>query len=455
MKKDKDSLLHVEYLENRQLLSISNDSLSASQWSIASTSLNEAWNYSTGNKNVVIATIDSGMDLNHEDLKNNVWKNYGEIENDGIDNDNNGFIDDINGWNFIDDNNNVQDYYGHGTHVAGIIGAEGNNNLGVAGVNWNVSIMPLKMIDNAGVGHTYAAIKAIDYLVKMKLEHGVNIVAVNNSWGGTLGFSDSTFAAMQKLNDAQILSVCAAGNSGSNSDITPRYPSSYNVDNIIAVASISSSNTLSTFSNYGKSSVDVAAPGGGILSTFLNNTYRYLNGTSMAAPFIAGTIGLIKSIKPDISMSDIKSAIIDSADQIYSMADKLLGGKINVSSAIKHALGLPYTKIIESQPAPVIVVVPDQASIQLKLVNTGRIAGSINYTVKSGTGIMVKIYVNNRVVYAQKSVSNVSSESQLHNFNIKPKLAWFRRGHNRVRIEVYNMSNELLAATNTLAYRRK
>lgn len=338
--------LHIESLENKKLLSIvPNDTNLNNQWGLNSISAYQAWQYGTGSKNVVVAVIDSGIDLTHNDLKNNIWTNIGEIPNDGIDNENNGFVDDVHGWNFANNTNNVQDNYGHGTHIAGIIGAEANNSLGVAGINWNVSIMPLKFMDDSGFGSTGGALSAMNYILMMKQKYNVNVVVANASWGGGTGFSNVLNEQISKLNDAGITLTVAAGNNGSDNDITARYPSCYNVDNIISVGALSSNQiTLASFSNYGKNSVDIAAPGGMIYSTISHNNYAYMSGTSMAAPQVAGAVALLKSVKPGLSVSEIKNAIFSSVDKISELFDKVYtGGRLNIARAVCGVLGIPYT----------------------------------------------------------------------------------------------------------------
>ena len=324
-----------EILENRRVLSISNN--------LQNISANEAWEYAKGSRDVVVAVIDSGIDLNHEDLKNNIWVNTKEIANDGIDNEGNGYIDDINGWNFYDNTNNVQDKFGHGTHVAGIIGAEGGNNLGVDGVNWTVSILPLKFMNDSGYGNTGGAIAAMSYILKMKKDFGVNIVVVNNSWGGTTGYSSMLDSKVQELNDAGVICVTAAGNSAADNDISPRYPGSLQRDNIINVGALSYDGiNLASYSNYGVRNVDIAAPGGSILST-IPGGYGYKTGTSMAAPHVAGAVALLKSVRPDLSIQQTKDIIFGSVDMVGNLFEKVSsGGKLNVGAGIYKALNMPY-----------------------------------------------------------------------------------------------------------------
>lgn len=334
-----------ESLENKKLLSVTvNDPRSIDQWSLQSISAYQAWQYGTGSRDVVVAVIDSGIDLTHPDLVNNLWTNPGEIAGDGIDNENNGYVDDIHGWNFYANNNDVQDRYGHGTHVAGIIGAEGNNSLGVAGINWNVSLMTLKFTDDNGMGYGGAAANAMSYIGMMKNTYGVNVVVANASWGGLTGFSNILYGAINQLNNDGVVLTVAAGNNGDNNDITLRYPSCYDSPNIISVGALSSyTNGLVSFSNYGASSVDLAAPGSIVLSTIPYGNYGYKSGTSMAAPQVAGAVALLNAVKPGISVSEVKNAIFGSVDKIPELFGKVAtGGKLNVGASVAHALGIPY-----------------------------------------------------------------------------------------------------------------
>jgi hypothetical protein len=337
-------VLGLEQLETRTLLSVSsNDPLLNNQWGLQSISSFGSWSQSTGSKNVVVAVIDSGTDLTHQDLKDNLWINPFEIAGDGIDNENNGYIDDIYGWNFSNNTSNVQDNYGHGTHVAGIIGAVGDNSLGIAGVNWKVSIMSLKFMDDRGIGDTGGAIRAMEYALMMKNVYGVNVVVANASWGGGTGFSNMLYGEIQKLNDSGIVLTVAAGNNGSNNDITLRYPSCYDIDNIISVGALGYDKVnLAGFSNYGSTTVDLAAPGSMIYSTLPWNSYGYLSGTSMAAPFVTGAVALLNSIQP-LSVAEVKSVIFGAVDKLPELFGKVAtGGKLNIEAAVDSLLGIPY-----------------------------------------------------------------------------------------------------------------
>ena len=233
----------------------------------------EAWNTETGSSDVVVAVFDTGVDYTHEDLSANMWVNSAEITGNGIDDDHNGYIDDVYGYDFAgnldgDDDPDPMDIMGHGTHVSGTIGARGNNGKGITGVNWDVKIMALKVFRPDMGAYTSDILEAIDYVLEMKNNHSVNIVAINASYGGGGGSQgDSMDIAIQSLGDAGIIFAAAAGNDGEDNDAKPHYPSSYSASNIISVAATDQSDTLASFSNYGVTSVDIAAPGVSILST--------------------------------------------------------------------------------------------------------------------------------------------------------------------------------------------
>lgn len=339
----KHGRLGIEQLESKRLLSVvPNDPNLSSQWSLNSMSLSQAWTYSTGSKDVVVAIIDSGVDLGHSDLRNNIWKNLGEIPGNGIDDEGNGYIDDINGWNFYSNTNNVQDNYGHGTHIAGIIGAEGNNGLGIAGINWHVSIMPLKFMSDSGAGFTSGALAAIDYILMMKKNFGVNIVVVNNSWSSGYGYSSVMDGRIKALGDANIVFVAAAGNNAMNNDLYPLYPGSYNQSNVINVGSFSNETlSLTRSSNYGSITVDLAAPGYLIFSTLPRNYYGYMSGTSMAAPQVSGAVALLNSIKKGIAISEVRSAILEGVDKMPGLVGKVATeGKLSIAGSIFRILGV-------------------------------------------------------------------------------------------------------------------
>ncbi|RLV60555.1 PKD domain-containing protein [Parashewanella curva] len=309
----------------------------------------EAWDTTTGSSDVVIGVIDTGVDYNHPDLRPNMWVNPGEIAGNGIDDDNNGVVDDIHGFNAINGSGDPMDANGHGTHVSGTIGAKGNDGVGVVGVNWDVKIVGCQFLNASGSGSTSDAIKCINYMTDLKTNRGVELKATNNSWGGG-GFSQTLKDAIDSGIEAGILFVAAAGNSGSDNDATPSYPASYDSDGVLAVASTDRRDALSVFSvgssSYGATSVDLAAPGSAILSTTPNNNYSVFSGTSMATPHVAGAAALVWSIAPDLSPVEMKQILMDSGDSLDSLTDKVASGKrLNVANALAEADPEPGFKL--------------------------------------------------------------------------------------------------------------
>eukprot|EP00922_Rhytidocystis_sp_ex-Travisia-forbesii_P069130 GHVS01103145.1.p1 GENE.GHVS01103145.1~~GHVS01103145.1.p1 ORF type:complete len:642 (-),score=66.58 GHVS01103145.1:440-2365(-) len=289
------------------------DTLFASQWSLQgsepmSTQVEKVWPWWTGASNpLIVAVIDSGCDLSHPDLKNRLWKNPGEICGDGIDNDGNGFVDDCHGYNFAEDNANPHPgRSGHGTGAAGIVAAESNNNSGIAGICWGCQIMCLKFIGN-GQGRVSDQVQAIDYAVRM----GAKIS--NNSYGG-YGRSSLEYSAIERAQVASHLFVCSAGNNNVDTDlpINDHTPSVYNLHNIVAVGAIDNRGDKASFSNYGRNSVDVVAPGVGIRTVQRGGTYAAVSGTSFAAPAAAGVAALVWSAFPSLSFIQVKQSLVDS-----------------------------------------------------------------------------------------------------------------------------------------------
>ena len=299
-----------------------------------------AWtNNKLGSSTVYIGIIDEGYMYEHVDLAANAGVNPGEIAGNGVDDDGNGLVDDVYGWDFDGNNSSLFDGTGddHGTHVAGTIGGVGGNGTGVAGVVWNVKLLGAKFLGRRG-GTTANAIKAVDYFTDLKTSQGLNIVATNNSWGGG-GYSKALEDAIIRANAAGILFIAAAGNSGTNNDATASYPSNYTVDNVIAVANITSTGALATSSQYGATTVDLGAPGSGIISTVPTSSkgkvvsgYASYTGTSMATPHVSGAAALYASTHPGSTAAQIKAAILNSVTPTASLAGKTVtGGRLNVS----------------------------------------------------------------------------------------------------------------------------
>jgi subtilisin family serine protease len=291
-----------------------------------------AWAKTTGSEDVVVAVLDSGVDYTHEDLAGNMWVRPSEM--DPYHDEELGTVDDLNGYNAIDGNSDPMDENGHGTHCAGIIGAEGENDIGIAGVNWKVQIMPLKFMNAGGFGTTKDAIEAINYVIDRK-KSGVNVRIISASWGSTQK-SRALEDIIRKAYESDILFVAAAGNASTNNDRSPHYPSSYDVPNVISVAALDRHDQLASFSNYGAKSVAIAAPGVEILSTWLGNQYEEKSGTSMATPVISGVAALILAENPKMSVNDLRKRLMDSTDPIVALKGKTFsGGRINAAKALE------------------------------------------------------------------------------------------------------------------------
>ncbi|MBU4179854.1 MAG: S8 family serine peptidase, partial [Actinobacteria bacterium] len=290
----------------------------------------EAWDLQTGSSSVVVAVIDSGIDLTHEDLAANLWTNPGEIPGNGIDDDGNGYIDDVHGWDFRGNDNDPSDTssacVGHGTHVAGTIGAVGDNAIGVVGVNWDVQIMPLRCF-GAFLG-IFCTANDSDIIEAIEYYTGFGVRASNNSYGG----GPSSQAMEDVIRASHSIFVAAAGNDGTNNDTSPHYPSSYNLDNIIAVAATDHNDQMASFSNFGSKSVDLGAPGDGILSTLPGNNYDVYSGTSMASPHVAGAAGFLLAQDPTLTNMEVKWRLLKGTDSIGLPV--LTGGRLNVYNSL-------------------------------------------------------------------------------------------------------------------------
>lgn len=300
-----------------------------------------AWNAGrTSCGDVYVGIIDEGYMYTHEDLAANAATNPGEISGNGIDDDGNGLVDDVYGWDFANGDNTVFDGTGddHGTHVAGTIGAVGGNGKGVAGMCWSVRLMNAKFLGRNG-GTTANAIKAVDYFTDLKTRHGIKLVATSNSWGGG-GFSQGLQDAITRAGNADILFIAAAGNSTYDCDVTDCYPAKYPNANLIAVASITNTGGISSFSNFGATTIDLGAPGSGIYSTVpasskgkIISSYASYSGTSMATPHVSGAAARYKAANPTATAAGVKAAILGSVTATSSLSGKTVsGGRLNVST---------------------------------------------------------------------------------------------------------------------------
>ncbi len=317
----------VEFAEPNYIYRIDstpNDADYNKSWSLHGTTgfdinAEKAWDISTGSKDIVIAVVDTGIDLRHSDLKDNLWTNVKELNGKkGVDDDGNGFIDDIHGYNFYSKNGNPQDGHGHGSHCSGVIGARGNDGYGIAGVNWKVQLMAVKFLSDEGSGTLEDAVKAIDYAVA----NGARVLS--NSWGGG-GYSEALKQAIVRANAKGILFVAAAGNDSADNDGWDHYPSNYDVPNVLAVAATDRNGDLAEFSDYGLKTVHIAAPGVNVFSCFTGNSYDVMSGTSMATPHVAGVAGLILSTGSYDAVT-VKKKILNSARPLKSLEGKIMTG---------------------------------------------------------------------------------------------------------------------------------
>ena len=374
----------IEYIEPNYVIHINrtpNDSSYAELWGMNNTGQTggsndvdidapEAWDVTTGatgNSAIVVGIVDTGINYNHPDLAENIWTNPNEIPGNGIDDDNNGVIDDIHGYNAIDNSGDPLDDHGHGSHCAGTIGGVGNDGSGVVGVNWNVKMLGLKFLNAQGFGSTLDAVEAIEYAIALK-NSGVNLKVLNNSWGGD-GFSQALLDAIEAAEEAGILFVAAAGNNGNNNDALPTYPANYDIENIISVAAIDHDGNLASFSNYGASTVDVAAPGVNILSTVTGSGYASWSGTSMATPHVSGVAALLLGNQASLSISQVKDRLMNTAKPLASLTGQMLAAGI-VSA--KNSLSNTRTPL----PTPEDLISYNKAAI------------GIQYDTNQGTRIL-------------------------------------------------------------------
>ncbi len=289
----------------------------------------DAWKQTKGEKEIIIAVIDTGVDYNHEDLASNMWKNEKELNGTpGVDDDGNGFVDDIYGYDFANTDSDPLDDQGHGSHCAGVIGAA-HNTKGIRGVMSNVRIMALKFLTAKGSGSTMGAVQAIDYAIKM----GANIMS--NSWGGG-AHTQTLKEAIERAHAAGVIFVAAAGNSKTDNDSKPHFPSNYEVPNVISVGAFTGAGAKADFSCYGKKTVHVFAPGKDILSTVPGNSYKKMSGTSMATPFVSGIIGLLVSHYPNITPEEAKAKVIATSTKTEALSSfSVSGGRVNAAELLK------------------------------------------------------------------------------------------------------------------------
>ena len=342
----------VEYVEANTIMKINrvpNDADFSKQYGMHNTGVGggisgadidavRAWDVSTGSKNVLVGVIDTGVDYSHPDIAPNYWTNPGESgldadgrdkSSNGVDDDGNGYVDDFRGWDFVNNDNDPFDDHAHGTHCAGVIGARGDDGVGVAGVNWNVSIVGIKFLSGSGSGSLEDAVKSIEYGTTI----GANLTS--NSWGGG-GYSPTMFDAIKAAHERGILFVAAAGNDSNNNDSRPSYPATYDVGNVISVAASDNKDQMAYFSNSGIRTVHVAAPGVDVWSAVPNRGYQKMSGTSMATPHVAGLVALVQSAIPEATHEQVRARIINGVDRSDYWASRVAsGGRINAFNSLE------------------------------------------------------------------------------------------------------------------------
>ena len=352
-----------------------------------------AWDITIGSTDVIVAVIDSGVDYNHTDLSPNMFRNTSDCNNNGIDDDGNGFVDDCFGIDTANNDSDPMDDNNHGTHVAGIIGAAGNNGAGVVGTNWNIKIMACKFVNASGSGTTADAIDCLDYVKTMK-DRGLNIVATSNSWGGG-GFSQALLDAIEVHLQRGMLFITAAGNGnffgiGQNNDTTPFYPCNYYLPNVICVASTTRTDGRSSFSNYGRRTVHIGAPGSEILSTIRGNSYASLSGTSMATPHVTGVAALLQAQDPQLDWRGIKNLILAGGDNIASVANTITQKRLNAFSAL-----ICENSPIFSRLRPIANSVSGSVGVPIDLstlnINCANPNGNIDITIDPGGEIVTLV----------------------------------------------------------------
>lgn len=336
---------HIERDTKVRAFFQTNDPLLSQQYSLqgpVSSNVTDAWDTTTGSDKALVAVIDTGAKLDHPDLQGALWTNTKEIPGNNKDDDRNGFVDDVHGYDFANKDGRPNDDNGHGTHVTGIVAARGNNGIGVAGVAWGSQVIVVKALQSDGSGYTSDLAKSIDYVTTLK-KKGVPVIAMNLSLGGTQ-YSAALYRAVQRARNQDILVIAAAGNDGADNDRTGSYPANFKIDNVVSVGATDTVGQLASYSNFGASSVHLAAPGSDILSTYTIDTgqglYKTLSGTSMASPHVAGIVGLISASNLSLSALQVRSILLSTVTSVPALQGAVItGGLTNARAAVQTAVG--------------------------------------------------------------------------------------------------------------------
>ncbi|MBX9581341.1 MAG: S8 family serine peptidase [Gemmataceae bacterium] len=376
-----------------------NDPQYGSQWALNNTGQTggradadidaaEAWDITTGSGGTVVAVFDTGVDYTHPDLAGNIWHNPGEVAGNGVDDDRNGYVDDAVGYDFANRDADPMDYHGHGTHVAGTIGARGSNGLGGTGVNWNVRLMPVQVLGSDGsLGTIDAVVRGLSYAV-------ANGATVSNHSGRGYGSSSALYDAVNAARGRGHIVVAAAGNEGLDTDRTPVYPASINLDNVVAAAATDHNDDRAYFSNYGRRSVDLAAPGVDILSTWPGGGYNTISGTSMATPHVAGVVALVRDLEPGWTYRQVISRVLGTVDPVPSMRGiTTTGGRLNAARAVDIPPPVSFVtpgssgqESVSPVLLPVVLSRPSTRTVTVRYAVTGGTATrGEDYTLADGT----------------------------------------------------------------------
>ena len=401
---------NVEYVvENIQIKispQLTNDPKSNEQWALEKVGAAKAWSLTKGDPSIVVAVIDTGIDWKHQDLKNQIWKNTAEIPGNGVDDDGNGYVDDVRGWDFFAGDNDPHDETGsrnpgHGTHCAGIVGATGDNGVGISGMAQNVTLMPIRFLGADGSGNLMNAVKSIDYATKNKAH------IISASWGAAVSRDQAKpiLEAIERARDQGILFVAAAANDGKSNDHREVYPANAGFTNVISVAASGPQDEKPSWSNFGRVTVDLAAPGLNILSTLPGNSYRNLSGTSMATPLVSGLASLVLSLAKkkgkDISPEEVKALLQSTTDKVN--IETAVSGRVSAAKALdalnRDAFILtPFAKTLEANgtvklgafngkgPFEFKTSNPEVASVSKEGVLTGKGKGQVEVTIKDSAG---------------------------------------------------------------------
>jgi len=384
-----------------RVLKTPNDPYVASLYGLTRMEAPSAWEFTTGSHDVVVAVVDTGVNYNHPDLSANILTHSGEIPGNGVDDDANGYVDDYLGYDFAAGDGDPNDEFSHGSHCAGIIGGVGDNGLGIVGINWSVGILPVRVLDADGFGTEGGVASGIMYAAS----RGAHVISL--SLGGS-GASPTIDSAISYAAGHGSLVVAAGGNSASDNDTDPFFPAGSTLDNVIAVAATDSSDGLADFSNYGLTSVDVAAPGVSIRSTVLGASYDFYSGTSMATPYVSGLAALIKAANPALGYADLRSLIFSTVDPQPDLQGKIAtGGRVNANTAVAVSLGA--TPVPTQTPTPTPAQANPSNSLSIRSRRVGRSVFVFGYVKNPGEEAVSGERV--RLVCSNKSQRFVSSDT--------------------------------------------